>query len=113
MNDAEKTRKNIDDDGENDKSRDRTRISKPRRFRALFERNRPIRIRKTSRFGACRGSEDGLKGRKISTNQKKPRQGLTRQDMRKEHRRWCVACQTLLKKEEALSVTKVLNVDVV
>ena len=71
-------------------------------------------IRKTSHSGAVSRKRRRAKRPKDRvSNQKKPRQGLTRQDMRKEHRRWCVACQTLLKKEEALSVTKVLNVDVV
>ena len=47
-----------------------------------------------------------------ASNQKKLRQGLSRVDMRVEHRRWCVACQKLVKKEEALSATKVLIADI-
>ena len=49
-------------------------------------------IRKTSHSGAVSRKRRRAKRPKDRvSNQKKPRQGLTRQDMRKEHRRWCLA----------------------
>ncbi|CAL6428559.1 unnamed protein product [Bathycoccus prasinos] len=65
-------------------------------------------IRKTSHSGAA-SRRRAKRPKDRASNQKKPRQGLTREDMRREHRRWCAACQVFVKKEDALSVTKVLN----
>ena len=65
-------------------------------------------IRKTSHSGAA-SRRRAKRPKDRASNQKKPRQGLTREDMRREHRRWCAACQMFVKKEDALSVTKVLN----
>jgi len=76
----------------------------------LNEIARFARLRKTSHSGAASSKKRRAKRPKDrASNQKKPRQGLTREDMRREHRRWCAACQTFVKKEDALSVTKVLN----
>ncbi|CAL6442095.1 unnamed protein product [Bathycoccus prasinos] len=65
-------------------------------------------IRKTSHSGAA-SRRRAKRPKDRASNQKKPRQGLTREDMRREHRRWCAACQMFVKKEDALSLTKVLN----
>ena len=76
----------------------------------LNEIARFARLRKTSHSGAASSKKRRAKRPKDrASNQKKARQGLTREDMRREHRRWCAACQTFVKKEDALSVTKVLN----